>query len=199
MTSTLPEQLESERLIIRVARAGDGPIFNAAILESRDRLEPWLGWVTPAPTVEQSEETCRRAYSRFLLNEDLMAFFFRKSDGVLVGGSGLHDANWDLRSFEIGYWGHSKYSGQGLITEGVSALASHAIDALQASRVFLTTDDLNIPSWKLAERAGFELEGILRNERRNLSGGLRNTRVYSRIPGSPVARGASADSQREMY
>ena len=52
------------------------------------------------------------------------------------------------------------------------------------ARVFLTTDDRNEASWRLAERAGFELEGILRNDRRNLAGGLRDTRVYSRIPTS---------------
>jgi len=68
------------------------------------------------------------------------------------------------------------------VTEGVRALADHALDRLAATRVFLTTDDRNIASWRLAERAGFELEGILRNERRDLAGGLRDTRVYSRIP-----------------
>jgi RimJ/RimL family protein N-acetyltransferase len=181
MHTSLPEQIESERLIIRVARPGDGAIFNAAILESIERLSPWLGWVTPAPTLEQSEASCRRAYARFLLNEDLMAFFFDKTSGYLVGGSGLHDADWELRHFEVGYWGHSNFSGHGLITEGVSALSDYALDHLNASRVFLTTDETNIASWRLAERAGFELEGILRNDRRNLSGGLRNTRVYSRV------------------
>ncbi|MES2474738.1 MAG: GNAT family protein [Verrucomicrobiota bacterium] len=185
MSASLPEFIESDRLIIRVARPGDGAVFNAAILESLETLSPWLGWVTPAPTLEESERSCRRAHARFLLNEDLMAFFFRKSDGSLVGGSGLHDADWDLRCFEVGYWGHPKYSGQGLITEGVVALTDHAMDFLKASRVFLTTDDLNVASWKLAERAGFELEGILRNDRKNLSGDLRNSRVYSRVPVMP--------------
>ena len=177
----LPEQIESERLIIRTARPGDGALFNAAILESLDRLAPWLAWVTPAPTVEQSEQTCRRAYARFLLDEDLMAFFFQKSDGALVGGGGLHDANWDLRRFEIGYWGRTRHAGQGLVTEAVKTLSDHALNVLKATRVFLTTDDQNVASWKLAERAGFELEGVLRNERRNLAGKLRDTRIYSRI------------------
>ena len=181
MVSVLPEQIESERLIIRVARPGDGAVFHEAITESLAQLAPWLCWVTPAPTPEDSEDSCCRAHERFLRNEDLMAFFFLKDGGTLVGGSGLHDADWDLRHFEVGYWGRSSFSGKGLITEGVRALADHALESLAASRVFLTTDTLNVASWKLAERAGFELEGILRNERRNLSGGLRDTRVYSRI------------------
>ena len=181
MHSSLPEQIESERLVIRVARPGDGAVFHQAITESLAQLSPWLGWVTPPPTPESSEDSCRQAHERFLRNEDLMAFFFLKDGGDLVGGSGLHDADWDLRHFEVGYWGRSRYSGKGLMTEGVRALADHALDVLGATRVFLTTNTLNVASWKLAERAGFELEGILRNERRNLSGGLRDTRVYSRI------------------
>lgn len=183
MESTLPEQIESERLVIRVARPGDGVMFNAAVVESLERLSPWLGWVTPVPSVEQSEASCRKAYARFLLNEDLMVFFFQKSDGSLVGGSGLHDANWDLRCFEVGYWGHAKFAGRGLITEGVAALSDYALNRLGASRVFLTTDDRNVASWKLAERAGFQLEGVLRRDRRDLAGRLRDTRVYSRIGG----------------
>ena len=181
MLNTLPEQLETERLIVRVARPGDGEMFNQAVIESHERLAPWLSWVTPQPTVEESELDCRRAYARFLLNEDLMALFLRRNSGVLVGGSGLHNANWKLRQFEVGYWGRTAYAGSGLVTEGVRALAEHALIKLQASRVYLTTDDRNTASWRLAERAGFQFEGVLRNERLNLAGDLRNTRVYSRV------------------
>ena len=177
----LPERLETERLIVRVARPGDGAMFCRAIHESLDRLSPWLGWVQPPPTVESSEAHCKRAYARFLLNEDLMAFFLQRDSGALVGGGGLHKADWTLRQFEVGYWGHALHAGSGLVTEGVRALTEHALTALQATRVFLTTDDLNTASWRLAERAGFELEGVLRNERLNLQGRLRNTRVYSRV------------------
>lgn len=162
-------------------------MFNEAILESLDELRPWLGWVTPAPSVEASELSCRRAYARFLMNEDLMAFFLLKSTGELVGGSGLHNANWDLRQFEVGYWGRTRHLGHGLMTEGVKALTQHAIDVLGANRVFLTTDENNLQSRRLAERAGFELEGTLRLDRRNLEGKLRNTRVYSIVHSSAAA------------
>jgi RimJ/RimL family protein N-acetyltransferase len=177
----LPEQIQTERLLVRVARPGDGVAFNEALIESMDALALWLSWVSPAPTQEQSELSCRHAYARFLLNEDLMALFFLRSTGQLVGGSGLHDANWDLRQFEVGYWGRTRYAGQGFICEGVRALSEHALRVNKASRVYLTTDEENVGSWRLAERAGFQLEGTLRNERRNLAGKLRNTRVYARV------------------
>ncbi|MFT3817862.1 MAG: GNAT family protein [Rubrivivax sp.] len=178
--NALPEQLESPRLLIRVAKPGDGPIFNEAILGSLDELSPWLGWVTPAPTLERSELDCRRAYARCLLNEDLMVFFFEKDTGTLVGGSGLHGADWAARKFEVGYWRRTGCGGKGLVTEGVRALSDHALRELGAHRVFLTCDDKNVRSWQLAERAGFTLEGIMVNERLDLQGRLRNTRVYAR-------------------
>ena len=177
----LPERLESPRLVIRVARPGDGAAFHEAVHASLPELAPWLGWVTPAPTLEQSELNCRRAHARYLLNEDLMVFFFDKASGVLVGGSGLHGADWTNRRFEVGYWARSGHGGQGLMTEGVRALADHALQVLGAHRVFLTCDDRNVRSWQLAERAGFTLEGLLRHERLDLQGRLRDTRVYARV------------------
>ena len=181
-SDTLPESLQTERLHIRVARPGDGPAFNAAVLASLPDLAPWLGWVTPPPTLEQSETNCRKAYARFLLNEDLMAFFFLRQGGALVGGSGLHKADWIARRFEVGYWCRSGFGGRGLITEGVCALADHALQVLRAHRVFLTVDERNRRSWRLAERAGFRLEGTLVNERLDLQGRPRDTRVYARTP-----------------
>ena len=175
----LPESLQSERLLIRVARRGDGAMFNEAVLDSLPELAPWLGWVTPAPTLEQSEASCCAAHERFLRNEDLMAFFLTRDTGELAGGSGLHKANWTLRQFEVGYWGRARFAGSGLITEGVRAVARHAIDVLGANRVFLTTDERNVRSQRVAERAGFAHEGTLRKDRLDLEGRLRNTRVYA--------------------
>ena len=175
----LPEQLQSKRLLIRVARPGDGPMLSDAIADSHAELAPWLGWVTPPPSPDEAEARCVAAHERFLRNEDLMAFFLAKETGELVGGSGLHKADWTLRQFEVGYWGRARFAGSGLMTEGVRALARHAIEVLGANRVFLTTDERNERSRRLAERAGFEFEGTLRRDRLDLEGKLRNTRVYA--------------------
>ena len=45
--------------------------------------------------------------------------------------------------------------------------------------LFRSTDERNLRSRRLAERAGFELEGTLRRDRLDLEGKLRNTRVYA--------------------
>ncbi|WP_116816957.1 GNAT family N-acetyltransferase [Pseudomonas syringae] len=180
-SNLLPAAIQTERLLIRVAKPGDGIVFNQAVAESAEHLQKWLAWATPTPGIDQSELICRHAYARFLLNEDLRALLFLKNNGALVGSSGLHNANWQLRSFEVGYWGRTQYLGAGLISEGVAALVSYALDNLMANRVFLTMDERNLASQRLAERVGFKYEGTLRHDRMSIQGGLRNTRVYSII------------------
>ena len=64
-----PEKIETERLVIRVAKPGDGQVLNQAVLDSLTELAPWVNWVTPPPSVEESEAVCRKAYGKFLLHK----------------------------------------------------------------------------------------------------------------------------------
>jgi RimJ/RimL family protein N-acetyltransferase len=178
--NTLPEQLLTERLLIRVAMPGDGQVYNAAVVESLPELAPWLQWASVAPTLDVSEKACRHAYGCFLLDEDLMAFFFDRTSGVLIGGGGLHKADWRLRKFEVGYWCRTGSGGRGLITEAVQCLSDYAMNDLRANRLVLTVDDRNIRSWRLAERTGFAYEGIHRNADLGPDGQLRHLRVYAK-------------------
>jgi len=75
----------------------------------------------------------------------------------------------------------TRFLGNGFISEAVAALSEYALEALQANRVFLTMDERNFASRRLAERVGFEYEGTLRNDRGSVGGGLRNSRIYSMI------------------
>lgn len=181
-TNQFPDQLQSARLLIRPASPGDGARFHAAVLDSQADLSPWLDWTFPPPSVEFSELECRKAHGCYLLNEDLMVFFFERASGALIGGGGLHRADWKLRKFEVGYWCRSGCGGRGLITEAVNALSDHALTVLRANRVELTVDDANVKSWRLAERAGFVLEGVHRNAGFTPQGALRDLRVYARTP-----------------
>ncbi|HEY2189526.1 MAG TPA: N-acetyltransferase, partial [Caldimonas sp.] len=72
----VPDRLETERLVLRVPRPGDGRVLNDAIRASHDELVPWLPWAGTLPTVEESEAHCRRQQARFLLREDFVMLLF---------------------------------------------------------------------------------------------------------------------------
>jgi RimJ/RimL family protein N-acetyltransferase len=129
----------------------------------------------------------RRQHAQFLLREDFVFQIWEHAgDGVehtLLGGTGLHRMDWTVPRFEIGYWRRIGHARRGIIGEAVTALTRLAFDQLHAERVEIRVDTENVASWRVAERAGYTLEGILRRDRRNVSGLLRDTRVYSRVRG----------------
>jgi RimJ/RimL family protein N-acetyltransferase len=104
----------------------------------------------------------------------------RRTD-VFVDGSGLHRVDWTVPKFEIGYWVRKRFERQGYISEAVLGITQFAFEALGARRVEIRVDDRNVRSWRVPERLGFVLEGIMRNEARDVEGRLRDTRVYAKI------------------
>ena len=57
--------------------------------------------------------------------------------------------------------------------------------------VEIRTDDANSASWKVAERAGFTLEALLRGDSLTPLGEVRSTRVYARVRGIEEPLGGS--------
>lgn len=180
----IPEQFETERLLIRCPRAGDGPIVHASVVDSLAALREFpasLPWAMAEPSVDVSEQYCRESHANHLLRTSLPMLLFRKSDGAHVGSSGLHSFDWAVPKCEIGYWGRSGFNGQGYITEAVKAITAFAFDRLGMRRVESLPDDENTRSWLVCERAGYRLEGVMSNDRVAPDGRLRSTRVYASI------------------
>ena len=96
-----------------------------------------------------------------------------------------------MRRFEIGYWRKTGCEGRGIVTEATRAMARLAFDSLGARRVELRMDDNNERSWKVAERAGFTLEALLRFDALTPRGEPRSTRVYARVRGAEEPFGPS--------
>lgn len=169
----IPEEFESERLMIRVPKPGDGAILQEAYLESYPRLNPWFPWAQSESSMEDREEFVRQQYARFVKREDMMLMLFLKSEHKLIGCSGLHVKNWDVPSFEIGYWVRTGYEGQGYIIEAVNRITEFGFMEMKANRIFIRCDIANLRSQSVANRAGFLYEGTFRNfERRHDTGKL---------------------------
>jgi RimJ/RimL family protein N-acetyltransferase len=177
----IPEQFESERLVIRAPRVRDAKELRAAIEESLDNLRPWMPWAKDVPTLADSRANLRKARRKFLAGKDFRLNIFLKGTETFVGGSGIHRVDWSIPKVEIGYWVRNRFEGQGYVTEAVNAITEFAIRYFGARRIEIRMDDRNEPSWRVAERCGYELEAVLRNERRAVDGSLGDTRVYAKV------------------
>ena len=70
------------------------------------------------------------------------------------------------RRFSIGhfgYWVAGEARGRGVATEALRALCRWAVETLDVKRLELMTDPENIASQRVAEKAGFQREGLLRS------------------------------------
>ncbi len=176
----IPEAFETERLTVRSPRAGDGAEAHAAIVDSAERLRVWIPWAKPSNTVGEEEEIARKYRYKFISREELWFYIFLKDSPTMIGMCALHSIDWDVPKFEIGYWIRTGYEGQGYVKEVVEGLTQFAFE-LGARRIEIRTDARNERSWRVAERAGYFLEGILRNNVRDVDGNLDDTRVYSKV------------------
>jgi RimJ/RimL family protein N-acetyltransferase len=176
-----PDSLETNRLIIRAPRVGDGLEVNEAIIETLENLKLWMPWVFPVPRVEDTEENIRGAVANFITRKDLRLNIYSKETGRLIGCSGLQNIDWDIPKFEIGYWVRKSFEGQGYITEAVEAITKFAIDTLGAKRIEIRCDSKNIRSRKVAENLGFNMEAILRKSALNTSGEVVDTCIFAKI------------------
>ncbi len=183
----VPERLLTGRLLLRPPRPGDGAALCEAVAASLAELRPWMPWAQQPPEAEASEALARGAQAKFLQRSDLVySIWQHDGHGVeqrLIGGTGLHRIDWTVPRFEIGYWRRSGLAGQGFVSEAVRALSRMAFDTLKAQRVEIRMDERNTASARVAERAGFTLEGVLRCDTVAVDGVVRNTRVYARVRG----------------
>lgn len=178
----IPFPITTYRLSIRPPQPGDGPELNAAVTESLGELRPWLPWAKTTPSLEDSEESARRAYAAWILRDDLRLSIFSRDRGHLVASSGLHRINWDNRRFEIGYWCRTKDSTRGYITEAVTAITQFAFACLDAKRVEIRCDVNNERSRRIPERLGFTFEATLKaHDRSPATDELHDTLLFVRF------------------
>jgi RimJ/RimL family protein N-acetyltransferase len=82
--------------------------------------------------------------------------------GAGLGAIGLRLFTADSGLAEVGYWLCREARGRGVATAAVQLVSRWAFDALGITRLSLQTAPENAASQRVAERAGFTREGLLR-------------------------------------
>lgn len=103
-------------------------------------------------------------------------------DGRVVGGIGMGVNPNDYRA-TVGYWVAAEARGRGVCTRALRLLSRHALEELELQRVDLVTDPDNVASQRVAEKVGFRREGVLRAHLRHPGGRIRDSVMFSLLPG----------------
>lgn len=133
----------------------------AAALSNRKILDNLRDGL-PYPYTEKNAEE----YISFILNSDpndTFAFAI-EVDGKAVGSIGaFRQGNIHFRTAELGYYLAEEYWGRGIMTSAVRQLCEKLFAETDIIRIFAEPFDYNVGSRRVLEKAGFQLEGIMKN------------------------------------
>jgi ribosomal-protein-serine acetyltransferase len=177
-----PDPLETRRLLIRVADPDTAPVVNAAIQETYESLHAWLPWADHLPSIDETRRHLVRARSEALQGTDYGLFLWDRATSGFLGAVGLHQRLPDPSRREIGYWLRGSAVGKGYAAEAVAAVAGAAFSALGLAALEIRTSARNLPSQRVALRAGFTLMAVLEDGRTDPDGTPSLTHVYETSP-----------------
>ena len=113
--------------------------------------------------------------------DERVGFAIEDERGAFLGLALAPEIDREGREVELGYIVHPAARGRGVATRALVLLTRWAFDELGALRAYLYIDTGNGASLKVAERAGYVHEGVLRSV--HVKQGLRaDSSVWSRLP-----------------
>jgi RimJ/RimL family protein N-acetyltransferase len=102
--------------------------------------------------------------------------------GRVVGSIGMR-VNDEARTGQIGYWCAAEARGRGITTRALRLISRFGLDDLSLERLELITDPDNAASQRVAEKVGFQREGVLRSHLLHPDGRRRDSVMFSLLPG----------------
>jgi RimJ/RimL family protein N-acetyltransferase len=176
---------------------GEQPVFQLA---NGVRLRPWeqrdaqvlvdasrdpriQHWNRPGhPTIDDARERIARYRRRWKAEEAAIWAVQRDDDDLPVGLIGLGDMDLRGGSAEILYWLLPAGRGSGAMGDATIRVSRWALDELGLHRLRLTHSVANTASCRVAERAGFALEGTMRSALLHADG-WHDEHLHARVQG----------------
>jgi RimJ/RimL family protein N-acetyltransferase len=160
----------------------------ATDLEARVAIcrDPDVARFTPLPapyTAADGRAWLGADLGRMQAGEELSLAIHEPGAGP-VGSVGMRVGDDDRDVAELGYLVARPARGRGVATRAVRLLAEWALREWRPARLQLTTTLDNAASQRVAERAGFRREGVLRSWAES-RGRRVDLVMYSRLPGDP--------------
>ena len=154
------KELKTERLVLKphVATFGFAKLLFDIIDKNRDffKYMPWVDVEKPeqefvflTDSVKGWKNKTKANYAMFAAND-------------FVGCCSFFGIDWDNESGEIGYWLNPKYARQGLMSEAVNAITNEYFN-MGFKRITILANPENIASCGVAEKCGFQREGLMRS------------------------------------
>ncbi len=174
--------MQFDNYTIRLLTMDDLEGYMELVDKNRKRLEDFFtGTVSRTKTPEDTgafltdilERAQNRTYYPYILTED--------QTGKIVGYLDLKNIDWSIPKSEVGCYIDELYAGKGITTKAFSVFCEFCFKAYGFEKLFLRTHETNTSARRVAEKCGFEKEGVLRKDYKTSSGELVDLIYYGRL------------------
>ncbi|MER7274398.1 GNAT family protein [Dactylosporangium sp. NPDC000244] len=172
-----PVRIELADLVLRAPVDADEPAIAAAFTDP-----PLLQWSPPPPGTDVLTWIRQRADWS---SGTRVGWVVSDPDGGPVLGTVSVRVDAALDHGMIGYWTVPEARGRGIATRAVRAAARFAFDTVGLHRIELCHAVANPGSCRVAESAGFPLEGVLRQSYRYGDGGRHDEHLHAKLRTDP--------------
>lgn len=152
--------LHAGRVTLRPFELADAPAVRAACADPV--TQAWLPLPAPYTIDDAHRWVTVGAFAERHAGTGVEYAVAADAGGALVGDVGLKRLDRAAGSAEVGYWTVPGARGRGYMTEAVTTLCRWAFADLSLRRVQLLAAPGNLASQRVAEKAGFSREGLLR-------------------------------------
>ena len=163
MAEPLPEHLSDGVIVFRRADPTDVDELCAAVRDSHAEINPWMEWAHAGYDRRDAATFLATAWLAWIARTDFEFVVRDAVDRRVLGAVGLNGIDHANRRANLGYWVRTSETGRGIATAGTRLVARFGIEQLKLSRVRLFHAVGNVGSGRVAAKAGFEREGVLRS------------------------------------
>ena len=167
---------------IRLLKESDLESYYNMVKKNRARLEDFFtGTVSRTATFEDTkiflseivEKANKRQYFPYIIIKD--------STNAIIGFLDLKNIDWSIPKSEMGLYIDEDYAGKGISTKAFVLFQEHCFKTYRFKKLFLRTHSKNYAARKVAEQAGFEIEGTIRRDYVTTSGELVDLIYYGKL------------------
>jgi RimJ/RimL family protein N-acetyltransferase len=177
-----PVEITAGEIHLRPWRPADAEDVFAACQDPA--IQRWTRVPSPYTRADAEQYVGRHAPEAWRTGSQALFAVVDSTTAGLLASVGLISLT-DDGDAEVGYWCAAAARGRGVTPRAVAALTRYAFGALDVRRVGWRADVDNAASRRVAEKAGFTIEGRLRRALVGRDGGRTDCWVGSRLPEDP--------------
>jgi ribosomal-protein-serine acetyltransferase len=174
--------MQFEHYSIRLLENSDVEPYFLMVEKNRKRLEDFFtGTVSKTKTFDGTklfvaeivQKSIEKIYYPFLIKND-------KSNEI-VGFFDIKNIDWNIPKAELGAYTNEHFAGTGLTSKAFAVFVDYCFAHFGFVKLFLRTHQNNTAAQRVAEKCGFEKEGVIRKDYKTTKGELVDLIYYGKV------------------